>query len=135
QALLHGRTGSVMRALAALDSALWDHNSRAAGLPLWKYLGSFHNGRVPAYASGGYYNTERDIDTLCSEMANYVASGFRAVKMKVGRAAVSVDRDRVAAVRDTVGPDIDLMLDANNAWKNVPDALRFLRTVEQYNPY
>ena len=55
EALLQGRAGTVLRALSAIDNALWDRNARAAGLPLYKYLGSAVNDRVPAYASGGYF--------------------------------------------------------------------------------
>jgi len=55
EALLQGRSGSVMRAISALDNALWDLNARAVGLPLYSYLGCWAKDRVPAYASGGYY--------------------------------------------------------------------------------
>lgn len=55
EALLHGRAGSVMRALSAIDIALWDHNARSVGLPLYSYLGAYQRESVPAYASGGYY--------------------------------------------------------------------------------
>src|ERR1700749_3490022 len=55
EVLLHGRVGSVMRALSILDTALWDRNARAANLPLYKYLGAAYEDTVPAYASGGYY--------------------------------------------------------------------------------
>src|SRR5690606_19246941 len=82
--LLHGRSGSVMRALSALDVAIWDCNARAVGLPLWAYLGSARSSRVPAYASGGYYRPGETPDDLADEMASYVEMGFSAVKMKVG---------------------------------------------------
>jgi L-alanine-DL-glutamate epimerase-like enolase superfamily enzyme len=52
ESLLHGRAGSVMRAISAIDIALWDRNARAANLPLYKYLGSFHTDEVSAYVSG-----------------------------------------------------------------------------------
>src|ERR1700748_2243396 len=56
EVLLHGRVGSVIRALSILDTALWDGTAGAANLPLHKYLGSACEGdMVPAYASGGYY--------------------------------------------------------------------------------
>src|SRR5437773_2886875 len=55
ETLLHGRAGSVMRAISILDCALWDLNSRASKLPLYKYLGAAVDEAVPAYASGGYY--------------------------------------------------------------------------------
>ncbi len=55
EALLTGRLGAVLRAISALDIALWARNARAANLPLHKYLGAAVTGQVPAYASGGYY--------------------------------------------------------------------------------
>jgi L-alanine-DL-glutamate epimerase-like enolase superfamily enzyme len=64
EALLHGRAGSVMRAISALDIALWDRNARAANLPLYKYLGTFYKDTVPAYASGGYYGEGDPLETL-----------------------------------------------------------------------
>src|SRR3984885_14178057 len=53
EVLLHGRVGSVMRALSILDNALWDRNARAANLPLYKYLGAAYEDTVPAYARAG----------------------------------------------------------------------------------
>jgi L-alanine-DL-glutamate epimerase-like enolase superfamily enzyme len=134
ESLLHGRVGSVMRALSAIDIALWDRNARAAGLPLHKYLGGRSN-RVKAYASGGYYLEGKGLDGLHQEMAGYVARGFDAVKMKVGRVSASEDAERIAAARDAIGPDGLLMLDANNAWKDLPTAVNALRLWEKYNPY
>jgi L-alanine-DL-glutamate epimerase-like enolase superfamily enzyme len=135
QTLLHGRAGSVMRALSILDIALWDLNARAAGMPLWQYLGATVADRVPAYASGGYYLAGKSADDLATEMKDYVALGFSAVKMKIGRADAALDEERMAAVRDAVGPDVLIMLDANNAWRDLPTALRALRVLEPYDPY
>lgn len=135
ESLLQGRTGSVMRALGAIDIALWDRNAKAASLPLWKYLGAYHDGTVPAYASGGYYHETDDEKLLAEEMARNCAAGFSAMKMKVGRASPSVDARRVAAAREAIGPDRHLMLDANNTWSDVPAAMRFLGRVAQYEPY
>src|SRR5579875_2434108 len=83
ESLLHGRCGSVMRAISALDIALWDRNARAAGLPLYKYLGAAYEDTVPAYASGGYYLEGKTPAMLGEELAGYVALGLKAVKMKV----------------------------------------------------
>ena len=52
EALLQGRTGSVMRALSILDIAMWDLNARSAGMPLFAYLGCWTRDRVPAYDPG-----------------------------------------------------------------------------------
>jgi L-alanine-DL-glutamate epimerase and related enzymes of enolase superfamily len=135
EGLLHGRAGAVMRAQSAIDIALWDRNARAAGLPLWKFLGSVAADRVPAYASGGYYKEGKENEDLATEMAGYVAAGFRAVKMKVGRLTRQEDALRIAAVREAVGPDVELMLDANNAWRDFPSALAAIRAWERYDPF
>jgi L-alanine-DL-glutamate epimerase-like enolase superfamily enzyme len=135
EALLHGRTGSVMRAISILDIALWDRNARAARLPLYKYLGAAASGPVPAYASGGYYLDGKEPQHLGEELAGYVAAGFRAVKMKVGRLEPAAEEARIAAARAAIGPEILLMLDANNAWRDVPTALRYIRRYADYDPY
>ncbi|HWG62107.1 MAG TPA: mandelate racemase/muconate lactonizing enzyme family protein [Streptosporangiaceae bacterium] len=134
EALLHGRAGSVMRAISALDIALWDRNARVAGVPLWRYLGGFAAAAVPAYASGGYYQDGKLPEDLAAEALSYVAAGFRAVKIKVGGAAPAEDARRLAAVRAKVGPDVEIMLDANNAWRDVGPALAAARAFEAYDP-
>lgn len=133
--LLHGRAGSVMRALSAVDIALWDLNARTVELPLWKYLGGTVREAVPAYASGGYYLDGKGPHELAAEVRGYVDLGFDAVKIKVGRALPAADEDRVAAVREAVGPDALVMLDANNAWADVPTAMTYLTRFEKYDPY
>lgn len=135
EGLLHGRVGSVMRALSILDIAMWDRNARAADLPLYQYFGSDKKASVPAYASGGYYLDGKSPADLGREMASYVKMGFKAVKMKVGGADVTTDALRVQEARSAIGPDVLLMLDANNAWKDVPTALDYVRAFEPENPY
>ena len=135
EALLHGRAGSVMRAISIVDTALWDCNARSAKLPLYKYLGSAARDTVPAYASGGYYLEGKTPDKLGEELASYVALGFKAVKMKVGRLSPADEEARIAAARKAIGPDVLLMLDANNAWSDVPTALRYMQRYESYDPY
>jgi L-alanine-DL-glutamate epimerase-like enolase superfamily enzyme len=135
EVLLHGRAGSVMRALSILDTALWDRNARAAHLPLYKYLGAAYEDTVPAYGSGGYYLEGKTPEMLGEEMASYVALGLGAVKMKVGRGDLRSEEARIAAAREAIGPDVLLMLDANNAWSDVPTALRYMERFEAYDPY
>ncbi|NWO10417.1 mandelate racemase/muconate lactonizing enzyme family protein [Chromohalobacter salexigens] len=135
ESLLHGRTGSVMRAISILDTALWDRNARAANLPLYKYLGASDTHSVPAYASGGYYLDGKSPEMLGEEMAGYVAKGFTAVKMKVGREDLAGEEARLAAVREAVGPNVQVMMDANNAWRDLPSALAFMRMAEPYDPF
>ncbi len=135
ESILHGRAGSVMRALSILDCALWDLNARSAGLPLYQYLGACVEDAVPAYASGGYYLAGKTPKKLGAEMAGYVKAGFRAVKMKVGRLSPKEDEARVRAGREAVGPEVELMLDANNAWQDLPTAMRYMERFELYDPY
>lgn len=135
EALMQGRAGSAHRAISIIDTAIWDRNARAASLPLHRYLGSFSDDRVPAYASGGYYLDGKTPEMLGDEMAGYVAMGFKAVKMKVGRLDASGDAARVRAAREAIGPDVLLMLDANNAWNDVPSALQHVQRYAEYDPY
>ena len=135
ESLLQGRAGSVMRAISILDTALWDLNARSVRLPLYKYLGSVVTDRVPAYASGGYYLPGKTPKKLGDEMASYVKAGFKAVKMKVGRLSPREEEARIKAAREAVGPDVHLMLDANNAWSDLPTAMRYMERYEPYDPY
>lgn len=135
EALLQGRQGTVMRALSALDIALWDLNAKAAGLPLHRYLGAVELESVPAYASGGYYLDGKTPQHLGEEMASYVEKGFRAVKMKTGRLSPREEEARLKAAREAIGPDVELMMDCNNAWEDVTQAMQYIRRFEQYDPY
>ena len=127
--------GDYIASMSAVDIALWDLMGKALNQPVWKLAGGVQH-RVAAYAAGGYYEEGKGHKELCAELASYVADGFRAVKMKVGWSGVTLREDaaRVAAVREALGPDIELMVDANNAW-DARTALRFARMVEEYDPY
>ena len=76
EALLQGRRGAVIRAIGAIDQALWDAVSREAGLPLHRYLGGYREETVPAYASGGYYAEDKTPDDLAREVSGYIDLGF-----------------------------------------------------------
>jgi L-alanine-DL-glutamate epimerase-like enolase superfamily enzyme len=111
-----GRKGLTFCALSAVDIALWDLKGKILGMPLHRLLGG-NRTRVPVYASGGW--TSYDDDQLVDEMKGMVARGFRHIKFKVG---VDGGRDtrrdaiRVRKVRDAVGPEIHLLVDANNCF-------------------
>jgi L-alanine-DL-glutamate epimerase-like enolase superfamily enzyme len=135
EALLHGRAGTTMRALSVFDTALWDLNARSAGRPLYAYLGAVATDKVPAYASGGYYLDGKTPEMLGKELASYVKAGFKAVKIKVGRLSPAEEEERMAAAREAIGDDVLLMLDANNAWRDLPTALAYMSRYEPYDPY
>jgi len=135
ESLLQGRAGTVMRAISALDTALWDLNARTAQLPLHRFLGAYELESVPAYASGGYYLDGKTPQMLGEEMASYVAKGFNAVKMKSGRLSPAEEEARLRAAREAVGSDVEIMMDMNNAWVDTTQAMQYVRRFEPYHPY
>lgn len=132
--ILHGRRGSVLRAMSAIDIALWDLMGKEVGLPLYSLLGAYRRDTVPAYASGGYYSPGKTPEHLAEEVRGYVDKGFRAVKIKVGRVSADEDVARVRACRQAIGPNVQLFLDANNAWCDAPAAIKAIRMFEEYEP-
>lgn len=123
--------GDAIAAIGSLDNALWDLRGRLLGQPVYRLLGGFRD-RVPAYAAGGYYEDGKSPADLGEEMARFVEAGYRAVKMKVGGAPFRIDVERVRAAREAVGPEVQLMVDANNAW-TAAEAIRFGRAVEGHD--
>jgi L-alanine-DL-glutamate epimerase-like enolase superfamily enzyme len=132
--LLLGRRGLALRAMSAVDIALWDLLGQTLGVPLYLLLGGIRDA-VPAYASGGYYRSGDALENVAAEMERYKARGFTDFKIKVGGAPFAVDVERVRVARETIGPDARLALDANNAWRFVDDAVRFGRAVEPFQPW
>lgn len=132
--ILHGRRGSVLRAISAIDIALWDLMGKEVGLPLYSLLGAYRIDTVPAYASGGYYLAGKTPEHLAEELRGYVDRGFRAVKIKVGQLSTEEDVVRIKACRQAIGPNVQLFLDANNAWRDAPSAIKAIRIFEEYDP-
>lgn len=95
-----------------LALALCDARSRAAGVPLYCSLGGDQTERVPVNATIGDGTVEETIEAATTA----IEQGFSALKIKVGTRTVETDVERLAAVRETVGPDIELRADANGAW-------------------
>lgn len=129
-----GRTGLLLRAISTVDIALWDLKAKAAGQPLYKLLGGYVD-TVPAYASGGYYRDDKGHEGLREEVRRYVDEGHDVVKMKVGRRSIAAEVDRVAAVREEIGDERTLLLDANGVWSTTTEAVRACRAFEPFDPY
>jgi D-galactarolactone cycloisomerase len=125
--------GPYISAMGSVDIALWDIVGKALNKPVCEVLGVFSE-RIRVYAAGGYYEEGKGIPELVKEMESYVSEGFRAVKMKIGGESMGLDTERVRAVREAIGPKIDLMIDANNRWTAF-EAIRFGHMVEKYNPF
>lgn len=125
--------GDYIKAMGSVDIAIWDIIGKALNLPVHRVLGGFQK-KIKVYAAGGYYQEGKTTLDLAKEMEGYVSEGFRAVKMKVGGASFNEDVERVRAVRETIGPDVDLLIDANNKWVAY-QAILFGRAIQKYNPY
>lgn len=98
--------------ISGLDCALWDAEAKAAGVPLCKFLGGSAR-PVYTYASGGLYDDNEGLPELVQDVLNYIECGFDAVKIKVAGVPIADDIRRVKIARETLGPDIRLMIDAN----------------------
>jgi L-alanine-DL-glutamate epimerase-like enolase superfamily enzyme len=108
-----GRPGIVASAIAAVDTALWDLKARLLDLPLVSLFGAVRDA-VPLYGSGGF--TSYSDAELRDQLGAWAAAGFRRVKMKVGSDPVD-DPRRVTVAREAIGPDVELMVDANGAYR------------------
>ena len=126
-----GRGGAASFAISAVDIALWDLKARERGEPLWRLLGG-NDPQVPCYAGG--IDLQFSLDALLEQTEGNLAKGFRAIKMKVGRAKLSEDLARVKAMREMLGADFPLMVDANMRW-SVDEAVRAARGLTPFNVY
>jgi len=115
-----GRPGVGAMAVSAVDIALWDLKARLLGVALADALPRFHS-RVPIYGSGGF--TSYSLERLAEQLAGWVDRGIPRVKVKVGRDP-NADPARMDAARAAIGPDTELMVDANGAYAR-KEALRW----------
>jgi L-alanine-DL-glutamate epimerase-like enolase superfamily enzyme len=158
---LFGRRGVTLAAIGAAESALWDIAGKAAGRPVFELLGRTFcmptlqavevgvsrqsiagDGRwrthVVPYAT--VYPPGANKDMLQEHFGLAVERGFRAVKLEewpagFGHGNLRADVETVKIVRDVIGPDRDLMLDVQNRWVDVGEALRTIRAIEEFQPY
>lgn len=100
-------------ALAAIDTALWDVSSQRAGLPLWRLAGGAKPQAALYDTEGGWLHLSRDelVDNALVSRAN----GWRGIKVKVGKPRIEEDAARVGALREALGLDVDIMVDANQS--------------------
>ncbi|ADY28247.1 mandelate racemase/muconate lactonizing enzyme family protein [Cellulophaga lytica] len=124
-----GRGGIASFAISTIDIALWDIKCKKANLPLWKMAGGTDN-TCKAYCGG--IDLQFPIEKLLNNMKTYLANGFNAVKIKIGRENLEEDLERIKAVREFVGPDVTFMVDANYSM-TVEKAIKAIEGFKQYN--
>jgi D-arabinonate dehydratase len=118
----------TMEAIACVDTAIWDLIGKALNINVAKLLGGYRPS-LPIIAIGGYYEADKSIEDLRSEMEWLKSAGMGGCKIKVGGLSPEEDAKRVEAAREGGGPDFILAVDANRGW-NVKDAVRFAKCVE-----
>lgn len=125
-----GRSGVATQALAAIDVALWDLKAKRARLPLAKLLGA-HRDSVRTYnTSGGFLNAS--LEEVRDRATRSLEEGIGGIKIKVGLPDSAEDLRRVAGVREHIGADVPLMVDANQQWDRAT-ALRMGRRLEEFD--
>jgi D-galactarolactone cycloisomerase len=117
--------GAAVNAMSGIDIALWDVIGRSLGKPVHKLLGGAFRTEVIPYATG-FYRRQGEVypETGIEEAKWHLSEGFGAMKLKVGF-GVEADLEYVHAIREAVGPEVRLMMDANCAY-GVPAARRIL---------
>ncbi|HYZ52749.1 MAG TPA: mandelate racemase/muconate lactonizing enzyme family protein [Streptosporangiaceae bacterium] len=117
-------------ALAAVDTAVWDLWCNATGQPLWLAAGGAKPA-VPLYdTEGGWLHLSTD--EIVANAKRVREAGWSGAKIKIGKPSAHEDVERVAAVRDALGPELDLMVDANQAF-TLAEARRRARLLEPYD--
>ena len=125
-----GRRGLPIHAIGIVDQCLWDIVTKAAGQPLYKYLGA-HKERVPVYANVNYQLPPEGM----GEMAlKDLKKGYTGVKIGVSYMDIATATKRVQAVREAIGPEAGLAIDTNGMWDR-ETAIRTLRQWEKYDIY
>ena len=124
-----GRGGVLSFAISAVDIALWDLDLKARGLPLVEAVGGASD-RCHAY--GGGIDLNFPLPKLLDQTQGYLDAGLNAIKIKVGQPNLADDVERIAAIRDFLGPDRAFMIDANYAL-SVDEAIAMAKAVAGYD--
>ena len=127
-----GRRGALIRAMSAVDIALWDIKCKRANMSLGKYLGLYKE-KTPIYTSGGYYREfgQKGLEELREEMLFFANKNYKAVKMRVGLAPIEEDVARIKVAKEALGNKAVLMLDAEFVWEDAYTAIKSIKAFEK----
>jgi L-alanine-DL-glutamate epimerase-like enolase superfamily enzyme len=134
---IHGRKGDTMLAISAIDCAIWDLRGKIANQPVYELLGGPVRTSFPAYASMLGYSIEPE--KLRQRAKEAVDQGYRAMKWFFrhgptdGREGIAKNVEMVQILRETVGPDVDIMLDAWSSW-DVPYTVMMSERLAEFRP-
>lgn len=126
-----GQRGLTVTALSGIDIALWDIKGKHFGVPISTLLGGRFRTSVKAYATGSFKRDGVDrVEDNAAEMSAHRDAGFHACKVKIGFGEAE-DLRVIAAVREAIGPDMRLMIDANHGY----DAMEAIRVGQRAAEY
>jgi len=138
-----GRGGRLYSTvLSGIDIALWDLRGKILGVPVYQLLGGPFRDRLRVYANGWYTNPASP-EVIAEEAKNVVEMGYTAMKFdpfgKIAYTTISPEEaqlsvDRVAAVREAIGPDVDILIEVHARF-NVYTAVDLAKRMEQYRPF
>lgn len=126
-----GNQGINRWAQAAINIAMWDAWGKYLGQPINKILGT-HRDKCSIYGSGGWISYS--VDELIEEVSGYVGRGFRAVKIKVGSPNWRTDLERLKLVREAVGKEVNIMMDANQGM-TLPSAIQLANAARELDVF
>ena len=136
RSMIHGRKGETMMAISAVDCGLWDLRGKASGQPLYRLLGGPTRQEIPAYASALGFSIEPE--QVARRAGELVSQGYRATKWffrdgpSDGPDGMRRNLELAGTLRDAVGPDVDIMLDAWSSW-DVPYSIKMARALAEYD--
>ena len=142
-----GRRGVVIGAIGAVETALWDIAGKAAGKPVHKLIWrSFTTAasdteplkRVTPYAT--VYPPGANLDELEERVGIAISRGVKAIKIEewpgqFGNVDLETDVAVIEKARSIIGPKRDLMIDVQNRWRDVGQAIQTIDAIEEFNPY
>jgi L-alanine-DL-glutamate epimerase-like enolase superfamily enzyme len=137
RAQIHGRKGVAMMAMSVIDCALWDLKGKWFNAPVYQLLGGPTRTEIPAYASALGYSLDPEL--VQERVQGMVAQGYKATKWFFrdgptdGKPGIERNVRLVRTLRESAGPDVDIMLDAWSSW-DVPYTLQMARRLEEYQP-
>lgn len=127
-----GQRGAIINAISGIDVALWDLCGKYFKAPIYQLLGGAYRREIPVYATGGFRMVGQDrIESLLAEIKQYINGGFKAIKIKIGF-GIELDIASIKAVRGLIGPNVNLMIDANHSY-DACDAIKLGQLAAEYN--
>lgn len=128
-----GQKGAIVTAIAGIDIALWDLAGKILDAPLYNLLGGKCHTKLPTYASGFFGKDGRNLtaEECGTEAQSYRDQGFKGIKMKIGFGR-DIDLQNLEAVRTALGPDLGIMVDANQGF-SYHDIVAFARDLAGFN--